>query len=81
MADSASPIASSVGRIDFSHLSAEEIQRVSVKRIRVSPTFDSLGGPVLGGLYDPALGAIKPLDKRCHSTTYRTDSAMATDGR
>jgi DNA-directed RNA polymerase I subunit RPA1 len=57
-----SPLASSLGDVEFSRLSADEIKRVSVKRIRVTPTFDSLGGPAPGGLYDPALGAVRALD-------------------
>ena len=57
-----SPLASSLGDVEFSRLSADEIKRVSVKRIHVTPTFDSLGGPAPGGLYDPALGAVRALD-------------------
>jgi DNA-directed RNA polymerase I subunit RPA1 len=56
------PLASSLGDVEFSRLSADEIKRVSVKRIHVTPTFDSLGGPAPGGLYDPALGAVRALD-------------------
>ena len=56
------PLASSVGDVEFSRLSAEEIKKISVKKIHVSPTFDSMGGPMPGGLYDPALGAV--LDKK-----------------
>lgn len=56
------PLASSLSNVEFSRLSADEIKRLSVKKIHVTPTFDSLGGPVPGGLYDPALGAVKALD-------------------
>jgi hypothetical protein len=56
------PLASSLGDVEFSRLSADEIKKVSVKRIHVTPTFDTLGGPALGGLYDPALGAVRALD-------------------
>ncbi len=57
-----SPLASSLAIVEFSRLTADEVRRISVKRIHVAPTFDSLGGPVPGGLYDPALGAVKALD-------------------
>jgi DNA-directed RNA polymerase I subunit RPA1 len=62
MAGYLNPIASGTGGIAFSRLPADEIKRISVKRIHVTPTLDSLLNPVPGGLYDPALGAIKALD-------------------
>ncbi|RMZ77869.1 hypothetical protein DV738_g4098, partial [Chaetothyriales sp. CBS 135597] len=51
--------------VDFGRLSAEEIRRISVKRINVTPALDSMLGPVPGGLYDPAMGALAALDKNC----------------
>ena len=51
------PVASAIGSVDFAFLTAEEIQRLSVKRIQNPTTFDTLLHPVPGGLYDPALGA------------------------
>jgi DNA-directed RNA polymerase I subunit RPA1 len=56
-----SPLASSLGDVEFCRLSADEIKQLSVKRIHVTPSFDSLGGPTPGGLYDPALGAVRNL--------------------
>jgi DNA-directed RNA polymerase I subunit RPA1 len=56
------PLASSLRDVEFSRLSADEIKKVSVKRINVTPTFDTLGGVAPGGLYDPALGAVRILD-------------------
>lgn len=38
----------------------EEIRKLSVKRIVSEHTFDALGHPVSGGLYDPALGPHDP---------------------
>ena len=55
-------LASALENVEFTRLSAEEIEKISVKRIHVTPTLDSLGGPAPGGLYDPALGAIRVLD-------------------
>jgi DNA-directed RNA polymerase I subunit RPA1 len=62
MANPTNPTASFIGGIEFTRLSAEEIQKISVKRIHVTPTFDQFQQPTPGGLHDPALGAI--LDKR-----------------
>ncbi|KAG8407441.1 hypothetical protein J3459_014176 [Metarhizium acridum] len=53
----AQPISSEVDAVDFTFLSPEEIQAISVKRIENDSTFDSLLNPVHGGLYDPALGS------------------------
>ena len=54
--------ASFIGDVEFSRLSAEEIKKISVKKIHVIPTFDDFQQPTSGGLHDPALGAV--LDKR-----------------
>lgn len=51
------PVASAISSVDFSVLTAEEIKRLSVKRVQNATTFDTLLHPVPGGLYDPALGA------------------------
>jgi DNA-directed RNA polymerase I subunit RPA1 len=54
------PVAShGIGNVSFSVLSDDEICRISVKRIHRPYSFDQVGHPVSGGLYDPALG---PLD-------------------
>lgn len=62
MADSLNPTASFIGDVEFSRLSIDEIKRLSVKKIHVTPTFDTFQQPTPGGLHDPALGAI--LDKQ-----------------
>jgi DNA-directed RNA polymerase beta' subunit len=62
MANSTNPTASFIGDVEFSRLSAEEIRKISVKRINVPLTFDQFQQPTSGGLHDPALGAV--LDKR-----------------
>lgn len=51
------PVASAIEAVDFKFLLKDEIQKLSVKRIISSVTFDSLLHPVPGGLYDLALGA------------------------
>jgi DNA-directed RNA polymerase I subunit RPA1 len=62
--DISSPVHRSVKKVSFSFLSPEQVRRQSVKAISSPLTFDSLNHPVVGGLYDPALG---PVDKtgRC----------------
>jgi DNA-directed RNA polymerase beta' subunit len=44
--------------ITFSVYTADEIKKLSVKKIITGMTFDKLGHPLPGGLYDPALGKI-----------------------
>jgi DNA-directed RNA polymerase I subunit RPA1 len=51
------PVASYIGSVDFGFLASEDIKALSVKRIQNPTTFDTLLHPVLGGLYDAALGA------------------------
>lgn len=51
------PVASSLFSAEFDFLSAEEIRKISVKRLFNPQTFDELLHPVPGGLYDLALGA------------------------
>ena len=46
-----------ISSVGFAALSQNEIQKISVKRITNSSTFDSLLHPLPGGLYDPAFGA------------------------
>ena len=53
----AQPIASHVGSVNFSFLTSDEIRALSVKRISVVETYDTLLHPTPGGLYDLALGA------------------------
>ncbi|KAJ9610702.1 hypothetical protein H2200_005479 [Cladophialophora chaetospira] len=65
MAGHTKPIPSATGGLAFSRLQSDEIRKISVKRIHVSPALDSMFGPILGGLHDPALGAIQALDANC----------------
>ena len=51
------PVSAAIGSVDFAFLTADEVKRLSVKRIQNPTTFDTLQNPVPGGLYDPALGA------------------------
>ncbi|KAF7505883.1 hypothetical protein GJ744_012418 [Endocarpon pusillum] len=68
------PTASFIGDVKFSRLSAEEIKKISVKRIHVASTFDRFQQPTAGGLHDPALGPV--LDKSC--TTCHVSSIHCT---
>lgn len=60
----------------FSRLPAEEIRRISVKRIWNAPTFDTLTQPTPAGLYDTAMGALRDLDRDC--TTCRMSYVHCT---
>lgn len=51
------PTISQIGSVNFQFLGAEEIRRLSVKRIENPETFDTLLHPTPRGLHDPALGA------------------------
>jgi hypothetical protein len=53
------PISSAITGVDFQFLSQEEIRAISVKRIISVNTWDNLGNPLDGGLYDLALGALE----------------------
>ena len=44
----------------FSFYDADEVTRISVKKISNPVLFDALNNPVIDGLYDPALGPIDP---------------------
>lgn len=59
------PISAATGGIEFGRLTSEDVRKLSVKRIHVTPTLDSMLGPVPGGVHDPALGAIHVLDTPC----------------
>jgi DNA-directed RNA polymerase I subunit RPA1 len=63
------PVASEIATVDFSPLTTEEIKRISVKQIVNPLTFEPAEPgrvpiPILGGLYDPALGAWESLRQR-----------------
>lgn len=68
----APPVPSATSGIDFGRLTSEDIKKLSVKRIHVTPTLDSMFGPMPGGVHDLALGAITTLDASC--TTCRLNS-------
>ncbi|PHH65389.1 hypothetical protein CDD81_2493 [Ophiocordyceps australis] len=53
----AQPVSADVDRVEFTFLSDQEIQAISVKLIENESTFDNLLNPVPGGLYDNALGS------------------------
>ncbi|XP_044737511.1 DNA-directed RNA polymerase I subunit RPA1 [Chrysoperla carnea] len=64
--------------IEFSVLTQEEILKLSVKKISTSLTFDQLGYPINGGLYDLALGPLLKNVKdqsdpcaTCHKNVYQ----------
>lgn len=59
------PISAATGGIEFTRLTSEDVRKLSVKRIHVTPTLDSMFGPIPGGVHDPALGAINVLDTPC----------------
>ena len=59
------PLTSAIKDVSFARLTAEDIRKISVKKIHVAGTFDTLNNPVPGGLHDPALGAVRSLDTTC----------------
>jgi DNA-directed RNA polymerase I subunit RPA1 len=52
-----------VSGIGFSAYTADEIRKLSVKAITNPTSFDLLGHPMNGGLYDQALGPIEQRDR------------------
>lgn len=71
-----SPLASTTAGLDFSRLSHDDIRKISVKHIHITPALDSMHQPVPGGLYDPAMGAIQALDFNC--TTCKLNAYSCT---
>jgi len=61
-----------VEAVGFSFYTDEEKHAISVKQITSPILFDNLKNPVVGGLYDPALG---PLNQ--HSTYDWRNSILA----
>ncbi|TMW68505.1 hypothetical protein Poli38472_005973 [Pythium oligandrum] len=59
-----------VREVAFGFYSNDEIRNLSVKQITSRVSFDSLNNPVIGGLYDPALGPVDydVLCPTCHQT-------------
>ncbi|KIV80650.1 hypothetical protein PV11_08136 [Exophiala sideris] len=66
------PLPSATGGLSFSRFPSDEIRKISVKTIHVTPTLDSMFNPVPGGVHDLALGAIQALDANC--TTCRMNA-------
>uniref|UniRef100_A0A2M4B8J3 DNA-directed RNA polymerase subunit n=1 Tax=Anopheles marajoara TaxID=58244 RepID=A0A2M4B8J3_9DIPT len=42
--------------LEFSVFTAEDIRKISVAKVTLARSFDELGHPLRGGLYDPAMG-------------------------
>ncbi|ETV70991.1 hypothetical protein H257_13721 [Aphanomyces astaci] len=59
-----------VSEVSFGFYSDDEIRDLSVKQITSRISFDTLKNPVLGGLYDPALGPVdfNMICPTCHLT-------------
>ncbi len=53
------PVSSAIGSVDFAFLTQDETKRLSVKQIQNATTWDTMENPTIGGLYDPALGAVE----------------------
>lgn len=51
-----------VDSVRFSFYTAEEIRKISVKKITKPDLLDSKSAPIPDGLYDPALGPINDAD-------------------
>ena len=71
--DISSSVHRSIKKVSFSFLTPEQVRRQSVKAVTSPLTFDSLNHPVVGGLYDPALG---PVEKNGRCTTCGLGSAQ-----
>lgn len=48
-----------VREVGFGVYTEEEILKLSVVRVRTPATYDRLGNPLQGGLYDPAMGPVE----------------------
>lgn len=57
----------SIVGVGFGFLHDDEIKKLSVKQITNSSTYDSLKQPVIGGLYDRAMGPTDYLDSNCET--------------
>lgn len=66
-------ISHQLSSVQFDFYTANDIRKMSVKQITEPVAFDTLGRPVLGGLYDPALG-VSPYDKTPVCVTCGLDS-------
>ncbi|KAJ9479139.1 DNA-directed RNA polymerase I subunit RPA190 [Pseudozyma hubeiensis] len=67
------PITSTISSASFSFLTAEDIRRISVKQIINPVLLDTTNHPNAGGLYDPALGPMRPNDicSTCHLNSFQ----------
>lgn len=59
-----------VAEVGFGFYSDAEIRDLSVKQVTSRMSFDSLNNPVIGGLYDPAMGPVdfNMICPTCHQT-------------
>lgn len=64
MAGNVKPLSAATGGLAFSRLPSDEIRKISVKQIHITPALDSMFGPIPGGVHDLALGAIQALDAK-----------------
>ena len=62
-----------IERASFSFYDADEVRKISVKRITNPVLFDGLNNPVSDGLYDPALG---PTDGKTTCVTCKFPGTM-----
>ena len=51
--------------VTFSFYSGDQAKQLSVKQVTSSSTFDNVNTPIVGGLYDPALGPTEPSHGNC----------------
>ncbi|XP_041979543.1 DNA-directed RNA polymerase I subunit RPA1 [Aricia agestis] len=51
--------------VQFLMFTDEDVRKLSVAKITNSISFDSMGNPTVGGLYDPALGPTRERDDFC----------------
>jgi len=53
------PIGREIDSVHFSLYPSDDIRKISVKAITNPNTYDGMGHPNRGGLYDPALGPVE----------------------
>ncbi|KAN0015434.1 hypothetical protein ACTFIU_008165 [Dictyostelium citrinum] len=52
-----------ISSVSFQFYTSDDVRKLSVKQIVEIESFDMLGGPVPGGLHDPALGPTGPAER------------------
>ncbi|KAI9145359.1 hypothetical protein BKA69DRAFT_1050981 [Paraphysoderma sedebokerense] len=55
----AKPVGREIDSVHFTFYSTDQIRKLSVKSITNPITYDAMGHPNRGGLYDPALGPVE----------------------